>query len=126
MTRIYGLYDQTGEVRYVGKTNISFTRRLNEHWLCRLKKLTHKDKWLSSLSEKPIIVEIEVVPDGESWQEAEQFWIGCFRDLGYRLTNGTDGGDGRSKFKTTEETKRKISESLRGKQKPPRSVSHCV
>jgi hypothetical protein len=62
--------------------------------------------------------------------EHEKFLISCFRDLGFQLVNLTDGGEGSSGFRLTDETKikigaasrtrnpstyKKISEKLKGK-----------
>jgi len=40
----------------------------------------------------------------------ERLLISCFKDMGYELVNFTDGGDGISGYKHTEETKKKLSE----------------
>ncbi len=51
-------------------------------------------------------------------------WYGR-KDLGTGiLLNKTDGGEGTSGFRHTEETKRRLSESFNGKKLPPRSVEH--
>jgi hypothetical protein len=72
---------------------------LNGH-LFNAKRLAKRSRplcWFRSLQAKglkPEIFEIEAVPEGESWQEAERFWIAYFRSLGANLVNETPGGDG--------------------------------
>lgn len=47
----------------------------------------------------------------ETEQEAlehEKFLIGCFKEMSYILTNKTDGGEGTSGYRHTEETKAKM------------------
>ncbi len=43
--------------------------------------------------------------------EHERFLIQCFRDMGFQLTNLTDGGEGASGAKRTEEQRRRYSEN---------------
>jgi hypothetical protein len=43
----------------------------------------------------------------------EQRWIAALREAGYRLTNGTDGGEGPERYKPTEQTRRRQSEAGR-------------
>jgi NUMOD3 motif len=112
MIKIYGIADpQTQELRYVGKASGLLRRRLKGHhsWWVRAKK---------KQGLKPEIFEIETVPESDSWQEAERFWIAYFRGLGCRLTNGTPGGEGQSKgFKHAAEVKRRISQTMKGRPK---------
>ena len=107
---IYLLVDPSGEVRYVGKANCPESR-LRVHWADRFDGRTHKDRWLSTLSNPPIIRVVEVGTG--SWQEAERFYISFYRDeVGCRLTNIQPGGEGGGNFTHhTEATKLKISKS---------------
>jgi hypothetical protein len=47
--------------------------------------------------------------------DAEKFWIAYFRSIGSRLLNLTIGGEGTLNFSHSEETKKKIGQSHRGK-----------
>lgn len=61
---------------------------------------------------------VEILAQWPTEQEAfehEKFLIWCFRDIGLDITNMTDGGDGCSGLKHTEETRKKISKSSLGK-----------
>ena len=96
---------------------------------------SHKNSWIQSLFKEGLRPVIEVVEEFDSYEplnEAECFWIAQFKALGFILTNLTDGGAGmngvvqstdtknkraasRSWYKHTEETKKKMSESAKGK-----------
>jgi hypothetical protein len=47
--------------------------------------------------------------------EHEEILIKCFRKMGYNLSNQTDGGEGISGLEHTEETRKKMSLSKKGK-----------
>ena len=84
------------EVRYVG-WSINPARRLRSHTSKSTlsKEKNHRAKWVASVlrtGSKPVM---EVIESGVAdFAERERFWISHFRDLGCRLTNGTDGGEG--------------------------------
>lgn len=87
---IYGLIDpRDNQLRYVGKTMVGLSRALSEHSArCR--------NWIRSLKRqglKQIVWIIEELPPNEL-NDAEVFWIGCFRMVGANLTNLTRGGEG--------------------------------
>lgn len=113
---IYGLVDpRNGELRYVGKTSQDLAARLASH-ISERKLRYRRSRWVTSLHKsgmRPEIFEIETVPLSE-WQAAEQFWIAYFLALGCRLTNGTEGGDGNTGGRHTDDTKARISASKRG------------
>lgn len=91
MTKIYRLKDPiTLEVRYVGKTVSSLEKRLGEHISYSKKGKTHRDNWIKSLPDRPIIELIEECDDS-IWEERERYWITYYKA---RLTNHTDGGEG--------------------------------
>lgn len=140
---IYGLRDpRTQELRYVGKTDKLLSTRLSQH-ISEAKKISkkaHRHKWILQVLKdglKPIIEPLEETDD-QNWEEAERRWIARFREQGVRLTNMTDGGEGPVGrklspeqielirkvnlgnkhglgYRHTEETKRKMSESKKGK-----------
>jgi len=95
---IYGLFSPEGELRYVGKTLRSLSRRLKQHlWTGSLRKENHRNSWIKSLLAKgqsPDIQLIQALNTVADLNEAEKYWIGFFRNQGCDLVNGTDGGDG--------------------------------
>jgi group I intron endonuclease len=141
---IYELIDPiTFETRYIGKT-FSIEKRYKGH--LRDKAFTYKVNWIRSLLKQglePIINIIDEVEENEAnfW---EIFYISLFKSWGFRLTNGTKGGEnlpnnnGRVRTKETrekirkirlgtklsEETKEKISKGNKGIKKGPMSEEH--
>ncbi|MBW4460501.1 MAG: GIY-YIG nuclease family protein [Nodosilinea sp. WJT8-NPBG4] len=124
---IYVLYDPRDEKqtpRYVGKSEVALIRRLNTHIAESRQPARHhwhKSRWFRKLENegvKPAIKPIETVALGDSWQEREIYWIKTYRDMGYPLTNLTDGGEGTLNRVYSEETRKKISKALTGRPSP--------
>lgn len=92
---IYALVDPlTEEMRYIGKSTRPHERLVNH---CNDRSSCHRTHWIQSVvaeGQRPIIHVLEVVDDGNSWQDAERGWIAYGHSQGWPLTNGTDGGDG--------------------------------
>ena len=105
------------EVRYVG-WSINPARRLRSHTSKSTlsKEKNHRAKWVASVlrtGSKPVM---EVIESGVAdFAERERFWISHFRDLGCRLTNGTDGGEGMLGWRPSAEQRMAISERLKGR-----------
>jgi GIY-YIG catalytic domain len=102
---------ETGQVRYVGKTNDP-KKRIAAHLSNKAERARPKVCWIDSLIKKGLTPSMEVIEVVEcesdaDWQDAERFWIAYFKFLGFRLLN-LDGG-GLSGKKLSEETKIKIS-----------------
>jgi hypothetical protein len=95
-------------VRYVGKTKMKLTKRLNGHYV--EKKDTRKRRWLDYLLRENVRVNIEAIEEvmEYNWQEREKYWILYYRSLGCDLVNTTDGGDG--VHNPSEEVRKKTSE----------------
>jgi hypothetical protein len=95
MIYIYVLVDpRTDDIRYVGKTT-DINKRLTSH-LCDKSK-THRVFWIKqllALGLRPLVEVVEVLDDSADWQSREKIWIRLIKNLGYNLTNGTEGGDG--------------------------------
>ena len=105
----------TGACFYVGKGLIkrvrSTIRRENERH-CRIRE---------KLKKLGLSVEVRVVASGLSeWEsfELERLRIFEYRNLGVDLANMTEGGEGASGSKHSEETKARISKALSGIPKP--------
>lgn len=84
----------SGGIRYIGKS-IRPKERLQNHM--NEKSKCHRSNWLASLKSiglKPELVILEEVSDDQSWQEREKHWIYHGKELGWKLTNNTSGGDG--------------------------------
>ena len=117
MAIIYGLLDpRTNELRYVGKTSAKLKKRFQQH-IYFGKIRTKKTNWLKSLREtkqEPRLIVLQIVKLDE-WRIAEQSWIVFFRNLGSRLTNLTDGGDGRNGAIVTQEMRKRMSDAHKGK-----------
>lgn len=94
---IYALHDpNTDEVRYVGKTVQTPSRRL--YWHIRKARVdrspVYLSCWIRSLPADPYITVLEGPLLVENLNEAERRWIAKLRTEGARLTNLTDGGGG--------------------------------
>lgn len=113
----------TKEVRYIGKAQ-NIDRRYQLH-LCTssLKVKTKKNSWIVSLAKqglKPDLQILDEVPE-MGWQFWERYWISQFKTWGFKLTNGTDGGDGTNLKNRifSQEHRRKLSNALKGKKPSP-------
>jgi len=127
--KIYSLEDsKTGEIRYIGYTKKSLDERLKNHirnvkeaFETKTRKINKRLSWLKSIDCK---VSITLLDEGNMndvvWME--NFYIELFKNWGFKLTNGTSGGDGGNTWdKLTEEGRKlaseRLSNSLKGKSK---------
>ena len=121
MSCIYGLInDDTGELRYVGKTR-DINERFKEH-LYSSKKIENcklpVHKWIYSLINKDIKVNYIVIEESDDYSklnDLEIFYISYFKYLGCRLLNLTNGGKGMLGYKYDVETCIKNSQRQGGK-----------
>lgn len=96
---IYALRDpRTSEVRYIGKAK-DVQRRARCHLMDSYlsKEDTYKARWIRTLLRQglePVATVLCEVLDGEDINAAERHWISVGRNLGWPLTNATEGGDG--------------------------------
>lgn len=94
---IYTLSDPTSnEIRYIGQTN-DMEDRLSRHLSTyNLQDTTKKNNWIVSLYQKGVVPLMELLDIGNSdiIDDLERYWIAQFRNWGFKLTNGTEGGDG--------------------------------
>lgn len=114
---IYGLFDSSGELRYVGQTVKSVEKRLREHlWPSCLKKAGHKNNWLKALlakNERPSVQVLQVLGCVKDLTPAERYWISFFKAQGCRLVNDTSGGEGLRN--PSPETRARMSASMKGR-----------
>lgn len=117
---VYCLKDpRDGETRYVGVTHKGLANRLKRHINSAKNPKTHKEFWVRSVLRSGHIPVIEGLEFGgtDSWQDAEIRWIKDLRSQGCDLTNLTDGGDGTLGWNPTPQTRAKMSEHMRGRDK---------
>ena len=114
--KIYILkHPDTLEVRYVGKTVRSLSKRLGNHIANAKgnKHNKHLSNWIINIlnkNKRPIIELLEEC-DYSVWQEREQYWISQFPNL----INLTKGGDGCLGFIQNESTKEKLRIAMTGR-----------
>lgn len=77
----------------------------------------HNANWVRSLIKRGLSPDVVVLEtcQGALVNDAEIFWLAYFRYIGCDLTNITAGGRGRAGFKLSDETKKAIGLSNRGK-----------
>lgn len=116
LIKIYILVDPiSNQVRYVGKTCQSLSKRLNGHFF--KKSRTHTSSWIKSLKSKnkiPIIELLDEVPEPE-WIFWEQHYISLFKSWGYNLTNHSIGGEGRTRYKMPLKDRLHLSQINKGR-----------
>ena len=106
----YAHYKPEGGLFYIGKGagNRAYnTRDRNIHW-----------KRVVAKYGKP---HVEILANWDTEKEAldhEVLLISCFKDMGFVLTNKTNGGEGTSGFKHSEEIKKHLSIIMIGKPSP--------
>ncbi len=109
-TYIYTLSDpRNGHVRYVGKSD-NPDLRMKMHF--RDLNNTKKESWIKSLLKlnlSPVLDIVDEVPVSD-WVFWEMHYISLFKYFGFKLTNGTVGGDGGRVLNI-----KPISEELRNK-----------
>lgn len=95
----------TNEIRYVGITKNSLSKRFSQHLVER--RNNKRKSWFSSLERKGLLPKIELLDEVEDdlWIDEEKFYISYFRFLGFNLVNMTEGGD---RIEMTEEIRNKI------------------
>jgi hypothetical protein len=119
---IYILIDpRNEEIRYVGLTRYPKKRLHNEihkgHTL-------HFRNWIQLLKKHNLrpVMEIIETADEDTASERERYWIATKRSDGCRLLNHTSGGE--SGWAISEETRKKLSDRMRGKKRGPMSAEH--
>ncbi len=112
-TYIYILQDPVTEaVRYVGKS-INPKKRYYSHISKKLhaNNIRYLSKWLNKLlvsGLKPVMTIIDEGDDNE-WIDLEKYWISQFKSWGFKLVNGTSGGDGNPGIEISEEQRKRIA-----------------
>jgi len=105
---IYALCDESGCVRYVGKTVRRLSERLAQH-----KRAAKREgrlpvhRWM--LKHEVAVTLLETVPAGADWAARERFWIGTHSNL----LNLTTGGEGLCGLTFMPEHRQKIADALK-------------
>ena len=100
--RVYVLFEKgkPEQIRYVGYTKWPVEKRLYFHVKSvSYDKTSYKSKWIRSVLKRSNEIETKMLFDGLTESEAKHKEIEViaeFRSKGYKLTNGTNGGDGLS------------------------------
>jgi len=114
---VYELIDpRNNEVRYVGKADFSADRLKSHVYSSRHRAKTHSQKWILSLLKENLRPDMRVIQkcfSSENAMEAEKYWIKEYRLRGYNLCNHTDGGEGSTGMRHSEEAKIKIRDANR-------------
>jgi len=123
---IYALCEPTGEIRYIGKTQIGLKKRLGQHLQpSNLVTKTWKNNWIKSLLVKghePLLKVIEQHESASTLDEAEIKQIEYYQNKGCNLTNNTKGGRGSAGRKFSKETIEKMKASAARKGYTPSMV----
>ena len=102
---VYALDGPDGEIRYVGKS-IDPEQRLLAHIAGARRSKTHKGRWIAKILDtghRPGLWVLGWHLPGEDVDANERNWIKHLRqDHGYKLTNATEGGDGRTNWSDTD------------------------
>lgn len=116
---IYVFLDETGTPVYVGKAN-DFKTRYDGHMRDIRRYDTYFYRWLKKqiAFQKPFYTDILEVCNLKNWQKREKYWIKKFKDIGFPLTNMTDGGDGNNNQVFSRESIEKRNQKLRGVPRP--------
>ena len=116
---VYTLVDPRNNLPfYVGKGS---GERCNAHvveakyYVQRKSLKLNKIRKLMRLGMEPIVVKVEENVSDKQALDLECLLIAEMRDLGFALTNMTDGGDGAKGYKHTEEHKQMMREKFKGR-----------
>lgn len=124
---IYTLREpDTGEIRYVGKTEKP-KQRLQAHLRRAGNEKSHRACWLNSLISRGLkpVMEVEDEAAEECWQQLEVAYIEFFLSQGCDLVNGTPGGDAPPVNKGVPKTARHRSNISAAKIGVKCSKEHC-
>lgn len=109
LIKIYTLsHPITKEIRYVGYTTMILENRLKLHINhAKVRKPNHRINWINSLPSIPLIEEVDSgFYEDRIWLEI--MYISLFKSWGFKLVNGTIGGDGGDTFSKLSLDRQKI------------------
>lgn len=122
------------EPRYIGKSNENrIAGRLKEHMQQkRYGRWSHKLCWIDSLKRKNLKPTLHIIDEGDenNFKNLERYWIRCYKKLGFKLTNSTEGGEGMAvlpkKRIMTSKQKADISTTLKAFFSKPENLTICA
>ncbi len=91
-TTVYGLYDAQGNLRYIGQTRSSLTKRLAQHYSDSSKGLYPVHWWIAGVLQRGETVDIRVIKAKAIWDVDEVVQIDKAIKAGSQLLNQTRGG----------------------------------
>jgi group I intron endonuclease len=112
---IYKITNSINDKVYIGQTVESLKKRWNRHtWVCTIKRnaMAITNAIVKYGKENFIIEEIDKADDIEELNEKEIYYINLYKSISPNGYNLTTGGNNK---RLSEETKRKISESNKGR-----------
>ena len=124
MTKLYALTDPRHPlvIRYIGKTSYPLRDRLARHiYEAVSTKRNHRVNWLRKIlaeGVRPVCELLDTVA-GDGCAEERQMIAFC-RLMGARLTNNTDGGEGRLGRRCSDEAKAAMSKKAKARMADPR------
>lgn len=104
MLYTYAHYKPEGGLFYIGKG----TKK-------RAFQMDGRNKYWQNIVNKYGRPHVELLARWDTEQEAfshEKLLISCFKDMGFKLVNLTDGGEGTSGYKLSDDTKKVISKNV--------------
>ena len=110
----YAHYKPESGIFYIGK---GVKRRAYE--------MTRRSLYWKRIVAKHGKPHVEILANWKTADEAydhEKLLISCFRDMGVKLANLTDGGEGMLGYKQSDEAKAKLSALKKGKPSPNKGV----
>lgn len=123
MGHIYSIYNKISKKRYIGQTIQPVNKRVNQHfYLAKRGIITPLYNAIRNYLKNDFEIELIENCDKLLLNEREQYWINHFNTFaeGY---NCSIGGGGTIGLKHSEETKKKMSSSKKGKPSPHKGKS---
>ena len=123
MGHIYSIYNKISKKRYIGQTIQPVNKRVNQHfYLAKKGIITPLYNAIRKYTKNSFEIELIEKCDNLLLDEKEQYWIKYFNTFaeGY---NCSIGGGGTKGLKLSEETKKKMSDSRKGKPSPHKGKS---
>lgn len=126
---IYGLTSSESnleDIKYIGQTCKNVNKRVLKHIEnARLGIRSHCYNWIREQLKNGHSICAVILEEKAIYSEAEKKWIAWYRELGAKLTNQTDGGDGTLGWKPSIEQIKNMRDSHIGKheQTPARIAS---
>jgi len=114
-------------IRYVGVT-VSPSTRMRGHIFdaTHFRTKARSSNWIRKLLARDDFPVMQIIETGtgDGWQDRERHWVAFYRaELGDRLTNLTDGGEGQHGWSPSAETRLKMSIAHKGQK---RSAETCA